>query len=68
MVSIQKETLLGYDAEIENARQMKFDEFNAATGPKAQRSAFQSFASLTARRSPTFIAELERAKGLRSDK
>ncbi len=65
MNSIQKETLLGYDARIETARQKMFDEFNDATEPDAKRSAFEGFAYLTSMQNPTFVAAYEQALGLR---
>ncbi len=64
MNSIQKETLLGYDARIETARQKMFDEFNDATEPHAKRSALEDLANLTSMRSPIFIAAYEQALGL----
>ena len=64
MNSIQKETLLGYDPEIEIARQKMFDEFNDATEPSARRSALEVLANLTSMRSPTFVAAYEQALGL----
>ena len=65
MTIISIETLQGYDEEIETARQEKFDEFTLAKGPAKKRRAFESLASLTALRSSTFVANYERALGLR---
>ncbi len=65
MNSIQKETLLGYDPEIEIARQKMFDEFNDATEPSARRRALAGLADLTSMRSQTFVASYEQALGLR---
>ena len=65
MNSIQKENLLGYDLEIETARQKKFEEFNDATEPDAKRSALECLADLTSMRSARFVAEYEQALGLR---
>ncbi len=64
MDSIQKETLLGYDARIETARQKMFDEFNDAKEPDARRSALEGLANFTSMRSPIFIAAYEQALGL----
>ncbi len=61
---IQIETLDGYDARIETARQQRFDEFRLATEPSAQRSALEALASLTSLRSAAFVADYERALGL----
>ncbi len=64
MNSIQKETLLGYDARIETARQKMFDKFRDAKQPDAKRSALEGLANLTSMRSPIFIAAYEQALGL----
>ncbi len=64
---IQLNTLRGYDKDLELARQGKFDLFNIATDKKTKRSALESLASLTALRSPVFVAEYERALGLRDE-
>ena len=64
MNSIRKETLRGYDARIETARQKMFDEFNNATGPEEKRSALEGLANFTSMRSPTFITAYEQALGL----
>ena len=64
---VQLNTLQGYDKDLELARQEKFDLFNMATDKATKRSALKSHASLTAMRSPDFVAEYERALGLRNE-
>ena len=65
MTIVRKEALKGYDKIIETARQKRFDEFRLATEPSVQRSALEVLANLTALRSPAFVADYERALGLR---
>lgn len=65
MTIVQKEALEGYDERIETARQERFDEFRLATEPSAQRTAMAALANLTLLRSPAFVADYERALGLR---
>ena len=64
MTSIQIETLNGYDRNLEEMRQIEFDKFLSADDRQAKRRAFRSFAGLTSRRSPEFIAAYEQAIGI----
>ena len=65
MIIVQKEALKGYDKIIETARQERFDEFRLATDRDDQRNAMAALADLTSLRTPAFVADYERALGLR---
>ena len=64
---VQLDQLKGYDHELESARRAKFDEFMTADDKDRKRHAIHVLARLTALRSPAFVRDLERLKGLRDD-
>ena len=61
---IHKESLDGFDRELETLRQEKFELFQKAKDKPAQRSALEALASLTSLRSPAFVADYDRALGI----
>ena len=62
---VQLDQLRGYDHELESARRAKFDEFMAVDDRERKRHAIHDLTQLTALRSPAFVRDLERLKGLR---
>ena len=65
-MSIQINSLEGYDHQLESKRQVKFREFFASSDANKKRKALKGVASLTALRSATFVTEYEKALGIYS--
>ena len=64
MSIIHIEKLPSYDRKLEEMRQIEFKKFLSASTSQSKRRAFRSFAGLTSRRSPEFIAAYEQAIGI----